>query len=502
MTERATPRVAVVVPTVGRPSLGALLDALAVDVPTWLDEVLVVDDRGDAGEALQVQAPPALASRVRVHRAGGRGPAAARNVGWRATDAPWVAFLDDDVVPPVGWWAALADDLADLPEDVAGSQGAIDVPLPVDRAPGDWERNTAGLADAAWATADMAYRRNALEAVGGFDERFPRAFREDADLALRVMDAGWRLVRGRRHVVHPVRPADRWVSVRTQAGNADDALMRRVHGRDWHERAQAPRGRIRRHVAVTVSGLLAASAAAAGRHRLAATAAAAWLAGTADFAVARIAPGPRTLAEVTTMALTSVAIPPVAVWHAVTGHLRHRNARPWPHARAVLFDRDGTLVRDVPYNGDPDRVELMPGARRAVDRLRAAGLHIGVVSNQSGIARGLLTHEQVEAVNRRLEGLLGPIDTWQICPHADADSCACRKPRPGLVTRAARALGLRPDECVVIGDIGSDVAAARAAGARAVLVPTSVTRDAERRSAPVVARDLDEAVDLVLGEPA
>jgi histidinol phosphatase-like enzyme len=76
---------------------------------------------------------------------------------------------------------------------------------------------------------------------------------------------------------------------------------------------------------------------------------------------------------------------------------------------AVLFDRDGTLVRDVPYNGDPSRVEPMPGARAALDRLRAAGVRTAVVSNQSGVARGLLTRDQVDAVNARVEEVLGPL---------------------------------------------------------------------------------------------
>ena len=76
---------------------------------------------------------------------------------------------------------------------------------------------------------------------------------------------------------------------------------------------------------------------------------------------------------------------------------------------AVLFDRDGTLVVDVPYNGDPDLVQPVAGAREALDRLRAAGVPTALVSNQSGIARGLLTRAQVDAVNARLEELVGPL---------------------------------------------------------------------------------------------
>ncbi len=169
---------------------------------------------------------------------------------------------------------------------------------------------------------------------------------------------------------------------------------------------------------------------------------------------------------------------------------------------AVLFDRDGTLVVDVPYNGDPARVELVPGAREALDRLRAAGIAIGVVSNQSGVARGLLTEEDVRAVNARAEELLGPVGTWQYCPHGPEDGCDCRKPAPGLVRRAAAALGTTPERCVVVGDIGADVGAARSAGARAVLVPTSRTLREEIDAAPQIAPDLTAAVDMLLGSPA
>ena len=166
---------------------------------------------------------------------------------------------------------------------------------------------------------------------------------------------------------------------------------------------------------------------------------------------------------------------------------------------AVLLDRDGTLVVDVPYNGDPGRVVPMPGARQALDRLRAAGVPTAVVSNQSGIARGLLTRDQVDAVNRRVEELLGPIRVWAVCPHGPDDGCGCRKPQAGLVRQAAEALGVDPARVAVVGDIGADMEAARAAGARGVLVPTEVTRPEEVAAAPEVAPDLPAAVDLLLG---
>ncbi|MEU8408449.1 HAD-IIIA family hydrolase [Micromonospora sp. NPDC048842] len=165
---------------------------------------------------------------------------------------------------------------------------------------------------------------------------------------------------------------------------------------------------------------------------------------------------------------------------------------------AVLLDRDGTLIEDVPYNGDPEKVRPVPGARAALDRLRSAGLRLAVVTNQSGLARGYFTGEQMRAVHARVEELLGRFDAWLVCPHDDADGCDCRKPAPGLVYAAARELGTTPSRCVLVGDIGRDVGAAMAAGAAAVLVPTPVTRPEEVAAAGWVATDLPAAVAEIL----
>lgn len=167
--------------------------------------------------------------------------------------------------------------------------------------------------------------------------------------------------------------------------------------------------------------------------------------------------------------------------------------------KAVLLDRDGTLVVDVPYNGDPARVLAMPGAAEALADLRAAGVPLGVLTNQSGIARGLLTEAQVEAVNQRVDEILGPFDLWEICPHGPVDGCECRKPAPGMILNACERLGLQPSEVAFIGDIGSDVEAAAAAGAIGVLVPTPVTRPEEVGAAPLVAPTLASAIELLRG---
>jgi HAD superfamily hydrolase (TIGR01662 family) len=383
---------------------------------------------------------------------------------------------------------------------VAGVQGRITVPLPADRRPTDWERGTAGLETARWITADMAYRGDVLRLVGGFDERFPRAFREDADLALRVLDAGYGLVQGQRRTTHPVRPAGWWASLRQQRGNADDVLMDRLHGRDWRHRADAPLGRRPFHLLTTGLALAVPAALLLRRRRTAVVAGAGWAILTADFSWRRIRPGPRDRAEVLKMLTTSAAIPLAASWHWTRALLRRSSPatprEPW--TAAVLVDRDGTIVKDVPYNGDPDRVEPMPGAAAALQRLRHAGIPIAVISNQSGIGRGLLDRHEVDAVNERIEELLGPFDAWLVCPHTDADGCDCRKPMPGLVRQAAHRLGVSPEDCVVIGDIGADMGSAQAAGARAILVPTIQTRPDEVRAAPRRATTLTAAVDIVL----
>jgi HAD superfamily hydrolase (TIGR01662 family) len=166
--------------------------------------------------------------------------------------------------------------------------------------------------------------------------------------------------------------------------------------------------------------------------------------------------------------------------------------------KAVLFDRDGTLVHDVPYNADPDRVRPVDGAREALRLLRSHSLPTGVVTNQSGIGRGLLTHTDVRLVNQRIDELLGPFDVWAVCPHAPDEGCHCRKPQPGLVLWAAGRLCTAPADCVVIGDIGADVEAARRAGAQGILVPTPRTRPEETADADRTAPDLLTAVRAVL----
>jgi histidinol-phosphate phosphatase family protein len=146
-------------------------------------------------------------------------------------------------------------------------------------------------------------------------------------------------------------------------------------------------------------------------------------------------------------------------------------------------------------------VRPVPGALDALGRLREAGLLLAVVTNQSGVAKRLIAPDELVAVNAKVDAVLGPFDSWQICVHDADDGCRCRKPAPGMVRAAADALGVDTTRCVVIGDTGADVDAALTAGADAVLVPTERTLRHEIRNASArarVAATLTEAVSLVL----
>ncbi|MEU6353656.1 HAD-IIIA family hydrolase [Streptomyces sp. NPDC047072] len=166
--------------------------------------------------------------------------------------------------------------------------------------------------------------------------------------------------------------------------------------------------------------------------------------------------------------------------------------------RAVLFDRDGTLVEDVPDNADPERVRPVAGAREALGMLRLGGVRTGFLTRQPGIARGRLTDADVRAVDRRVDELLGPFDVRGVCPHAPEDGCHCRPPEPGLLLWAVGRLCTPPDRCAVVGGTLADTEAAHRAGAHGILVPDGRTGPEETARADHVAPDLRTAVRALL----
>jgi histidinol-phosphate phosphatase family protein len=167
---------------------------------------------------------------------------------------------------------------------------------------------------------------------------------------------------------------------------------------------------------------------------------------------------------------------------------------------AVMCDRDGTLIEDIPYNGDPALVSALDGVVDGLALLRTHGIPLAMVTNQSGVARGLIERGDVDAVNRAVVDLVGPLDVVAVCVHDDRNACDCRKPKPGLILEAARALGIDPARCVVVGNSAVDVEAAERAGARAILIASPADPDVELegRSASVVP-SFGEAVELIMG---
>jgi rfaE bifunctional protein nucleotidyltransferase chain/domain len=151
----------------------------------------------------------------------------------------------------------------------------------------------------------------------------------------------------------------------------------------------------------------------------------------------------------------------------------------------VLLDRDGTLIRDVSFLGDPSLVELLPGVGEGLAELQAAGFALAIITNQQGIGLGYYSTRQMIAVNQQLFRALGPfgvqISRIYFCPHTAADACNCRKPKSGLVERAMRDFGIAAGRVFVVGDTAADAGAARAAGGHAILVGAAAA-DCEYRA--------------------
>jgi D-glycero-D-manno-heptose 1,7-bisphosphate phosphatase len=142
--------------------------------------------------------------------------------------------------------------------------------------------------------------------------------------------------------------------------------------------------------------------------------------------------------------------------------------------RLALIDRDGTIIVDKVYLSDPEGIEFAPGAIEGLQLLRDSGFTLVLITNQSGIARGHFDLATLGQIHDRLQAMLAVselrLKAIYFCPHGPADGCDCRKPAPGMVTKAMHDLGFRTDEVVVIGDSDGDMGAAAAAGVKGVRV--------------------------------
>jgi D-glycero-D-manno-heptose 1,7-bisphosphate phosphatase len=180
--------------------------------------------------------------------------------------------------------------------------------------------------------------------------------------------------------------------------------------------------------------------------------------------------------------------------------------------RAVFLDKDGTLVENVPYNVDPDRIRLNPGAGAGLSMLHRAGFRQVVITNQSGVARGMFAEEALGPVEHQLRLLLAregvPLAGFYYCPHHPESSdrrfavdCTCRKPQPGLLRRAAEELRIDLAASWMIGDILDDIEAGRAAGCGTILLDNGFETEwqlSPQRMPDMLAEDLHHAASMIL----
>lgn len=326
----ASIRVSVVVPTYRRPELlrRCLVALFAQDFDPTAYEIIVADDAACdqtqqmvACLARHLGAPGPQLRYVRV--TGNHGPAAARNAGWRAARGEIIAFTDDDCIPQSSWLRA---GVAAFVNGAVGASGRVIVPLPP--RPTDYERDAAGLQRSEFVTANCFYRRDALDAAGGFDERFTMAWREDSDLFFRLL----KRARTNGHeplihvpdavVIHPVRPAPWGVSLRQQRKSMFNALLYKKHPQLYRQRIQPlPPWRYYLIVAALIAGI---AGRLSGYRRLATGGAGLWLALTVQFCAMRLHRTTYTPRHILEMIVTSVLIPPLSVFWRIRGALKFR----------------------------------------------------------------------------------------------------------------------------------------------------------------------------------
>lgn len=254
------PVVTVVIPTYQRPALlRTCLEALAnQQLPTDQFEVLVVDD-GNEPAVAQASQDVAQQTGLSIRYLGQiqrRGPAAARNAGWRSAQTPYIAFTDDDCLPQPGW---LSTAMTQFGRGAQVITGRVRMPMPDQ--PTHHDKTTALLETAEFVTANLFCRRSVLEQVGGFDERFDIAWREDSDLHFKILQAHIPiLVCPEAIIVHPLRPALWYATLRDERKNRYDALLYKKHPTLFRERIPAYKWLVVRYYATVLAffiGLLA-----------------------------------------------------------------------------------------------------------------------------------------------------------------------------------------------------------------------------------------------------
>lgn len=318
-------QVSVVVPTYRRPDLLArcLTALFAQDADPASYELIVVDDAASEETRQQVecfaQQLPLCAPRLRYIAVKGRhGPALARNTGWRTAQGEIIAFTDDDCIPQPCW---LRVGVAAFVDGVVGVSGKIIVPS--EGVPTDYEHNAARLAYSEFVTANCFYRRDELEAVGGFDEQFTMAWREDSDLFFRLLERdGKLLVVPEAVVIHPVRPARWGISLSQQRKSMFNALLYKKHPRMYRDRIQsAPPWH---YYCIVGAALLALFGLLLGAWPFALAALCVWAVMTGWFCSLRLRHTSRLPRHMAEMIATSLFIPPLAIYWRITGAIKFR----------------------------------------------------------------------------------------------------------------------------------------------------------------------------------
>ncbi|HXR66352.1 MAG TPA: glycosyltransferase [Ktedonobacteraceae bacterium] len=312
--------VSVIVPTFRRPALleRCLEALLAQDFAPAAYEILIVDDAACKATRVQIEncARRAAERGSRVYylsTAGAQGPAVARNLGWRAARGEIIAFTDDDCMPTSGWLSA---GVAAFTNEVMAVSGRIRVPVPA--RPTDYEYDTAHLEQSEFATANCFYRRAALETVGGFDERFTAAWREDSDLFFMVLERGLRhCVAENAVVVHPVRPARWGVSLAQQRKCMFNALLYKKHPVLYRQYIQATPPW--QYYCIGGSWLVVLLGIIGQSWTLILAALAFWCLLVGRFCLRRLACTSHAPGHVSEMIITSILIPPLAIFWCLRG---------------------------------------------------------------------------------------------------------------------------------------------------------------------------------------
>ncbi|HLX58040.1 MAG TPA: glycosyltransferase [Ktedonobacteraceae bacterium] len=318
-------RVSVVVPTYNRPTLLArCLEALLMQDFAPADyEIIIVDDADCAGtrQLVECRAQSARQSGYTICYIpvkSSHGPAAARNLGCRAARGEVIAFTDDDCIPCAGW---LNEGVAAMVDGVVGVSGRIIVPLGT--LPTDYEYNASKLADCEFVTANCFYRRDALLMVGGFDERFAVAWREDSDLLFTLEESGAKCASAPDAVViHPVRPAQWGISIYQQRKSMFNALLYKKHPLLYRQKIQdAPPWR---YYGIVSALLLVVISLIRRSGFLALPGLALWTYLTGQFCVQRLRHTSHAPRHIMEMMLTSIAIPPIAIFWRLRGAIKFR----------------------------------------------------------------------------------------------------------------------------------------------------------------------------------